>query len=189
MHLIVVRRDGTGFQHLHPTMDARGNWTTPLTLRKAGAYRVFADFKRGGHALTLAADLVVDGDADYQPLPAPATTTTTTDGYAVRLDGEQVRAGQEAELRFTVTRDGKTVRTEPYLGAGGHLVALRQGDLAYLHVHPGRAGRSAVPFMTEFTTAGSYRLYLQFKHAGEVHTAEFTQEVSRGSTSTCRSPA
>lgn len=26
---------------------------------------------------------------------------------------------------------------QPYLGAYGHLVALRQGDLAYLHVHPG----------------------------------------------------
>ena len=25
---------------------------------------------------------------------------------------------------------------EPYLGAKGHLVALREGDLAYLHIHP-----------------------------------------------------
>ena len=25
---------------------------------------------------------------------------------------------------------------QPYLAAYGHLVALRQGDLAYLHVHP-----------------------------------------------------
>ena len=33
--------------------------------------------------------------------------------------------------------------------------------------------------MAEFPSAGRYRLYLQFKHDGRVHTAAFTQEVSR----------
>jgi hypothetical protein len=179
MHLIVVRRDGQGFQHLHPTMDAAGTWSVPLTLAQAGAYRVFADFKHDDRAQTLAADLAVDGSADYQPLPAPATTATTQDGYEVSLDEQSVRAGREAELRFTVRRDGQVVRTEPYLGAGGHLVALREGDLAYLHVHPGDEAGDSVPFMTEFPSAGRYRLYLQFKHAGRVHTAEFTQDVAR----------
>ena len=180
MHLIVVRRDGQGFQHLHPTMDAQGTWSVPLTLEQAGAYRVFADFKHDERAQTLAADLVVDGSANYEPLRAPATTATTADGYEVSLDEQSVRAGREAELRFTVRRGGKVIRTEPYLGAGGHLVALREGDLAYLHVHPGDDAKGdSVPFMTEFTTAGRYRLYLQFKHGGRVHTAEFTQEVAR----------
>jgi hypothetical protein len=179
MHLIVVRRDGQGFQHLHPTMDAGGTWSVPLTLAQAGAYRVFADFKHDDRAQTLAADLAVDGSADYQPLPAPATTATTQDGYEVSLDEQSVRAGHEAELRFTVRRGGNVVRTEPYLGAGGHLVALREGDLAYLHVHPGDEGGDSVPFMTEFPSAGRYRLYLQFKHAGRVHTAEFTQDAGR----------
>lgn len=35
---------------------------------------------------------------------------------------------------------------KPYVGAFGHLVALRAGDLAYLHVHPDGApgdGRTA----------------------------------------------
>ena len=161
-----------------------------LTLPQAGAYRVFADFERGEQTQTLAADLAVDGNADYQPLPAPATTADTRDGYQVRLDAGRVRAGREAELRFTVTRNGKTVHTEPYLGAGGHLVALREGDLAYLHVHPGghdddagqgepEAHDDAVAFMSEFPSEGRYRLYLQFKHEGRVHTAEFTQQVAR----------
>jgi hypothetical protein len=177
MHLIVVRRDGKGFQHLHPTMDATGTWSVRLTLEQAGAYRVFADFKHDERAQTLAADLVVDGSANYEPLPAPATTATTEDGYEVSLDEPSVRAGREAELRFTVRHDGTVVRTEPYLGAGGHLVALREGDLAFLHVHPG--DELTTSFMTEFPSAGRYRLYLQFKHAGRVHTAEFTQEVGR----------
>jgi hypothetical protein len=184
MHLIVVRRDGQGFQHLHPELGGDGVWRTRLTLPDAGAYRVFADFKRGGKAQTLAADLTVDGAAGYEPLPAPAATADTGDGYDVRLDAGRVRAGRDAELRFTVSRDGETVHTEPYLGAGGHLVALREGDLAYLHVHPGghdeAAGHDdAVAFASEFPSAGRYRLFLQFKHEGNVHTAEFTQEVAR----------
>ena len=70
MHLIVVRRDGRGFQHLHPVLGADGTWSAPITLAEAGAYRVFADFQRGGEAHTLAADLTVDGAADYAPLAA-----------------------------------------------------------------------------------------------------------------------
>jgi hypothetical protein len=178
MHLIVVRRDGRGFQHLHPELRDDGVWHVRLTLPAAGSYRVFADFKHGDEAQTLAADLAVDGDADYRALPAPTTTANTGDGYDVRLDPGAPRAGREAELRFSVTRNGEPVRTEPYLGAGGHLVALREGDLAYLHVHPDDHGE-AVSFMTEFPSEGRYRLYLQFKHEGRVHTAEFTQEVAR----------
>jgi hypothetical protein len=178
MHLILVRRDGQGFQHLHPELGDDGAWSVKVTLPDAGAYRVFADFKHDGEARTLAADLSVDGDADYRPLPAPTTTASTGDGYEVRLDAGALRAGREAELRFTVSRHGRPVRTEEYLGAGGHLVALREGDLAYLHVHPEEHGE-AVGFMTEFPSEGRYRLYLQFKHEGQVHTAEFTQEVAR----------
>ena len=178
MHLIVVRRDGQGFQHLHPELGDDGLWSVRLTLPAAGSYRVFADFKHDGEARTLAADLAVDGEADYRPLPAPAPTANTGDGYEVRLDAGALHAGREAELRFSVTRDGEPVRTEPYLGAGGHLVALREGDLAYLHAHPDAHGET-VSFMTEFPSEGRYRLYLQFKHEGRVHTAEFTQEVQR----------
>ena len=172
MHLIVARRDLTGFQHLHPTLRADGTWTAPLELREAGAYRVFADFSRGGRPVTLASDLRVDGPADLRALPAPVPAASTG-RYDVRLAARAPRAGREATLRFTILRDGVPVRTEPYLGAGGHLVALRDGDLAFLHVHP----TDGVGFEATFPTAGAYRLFLQFKHAGRVRTVAFTQEV------------
>ena len=141
MHLILVRHDGEGFQHLHPDMDPDGTWRVRTTIPEAGSYRVFADFKTEGKPLTLAADLAVDGDAELRPWPAPATVADTGDGYEVRLDAARLRAGREAELRFTISRGGQVVQPERYLGAGGHLVALREGDLAYLHVHP--AGHQA----------------------------------------------
>jgi hypothetical protein len=175
MHLIVVRRDLTGFQHLHPTLGANGTWTTPLTLPEAGTYRVFADFSVGDRPTTLADDLQVDGAVRSRPLPAPATTART-DGFRVRLVDGAVRAGEESPLSFEVTRNGRRVRLQDYLGAKGHLVALRQGDLAFLHVHP---DASSLRFEATFPNPGSYRLFLQFRVAGRVHTAPFTLEVSR----------
>jgi hypothetical protein len=194
MHLIVARRDLSEFQHLHPKLGADGRWTTPLELDDAGDYRVFADFKRDGKNQTLAGDLFVGGPVDWRELPPPSDVAETDDGYTVRMSAPDSRAGDEAELDFEVTRDGEPVAVEPYLGAGGHLVALREGDLAYLHVHPtgdapadghgdehsgGGDGAVPVSFATEFPTAAGYRLFLQFKHDGRVHTAAFTRAVSR----------
>jgi hypothetical protein len=181
MHLILARRDLTSFAHLHPEQRPDGTWTTSARLEQAGSYRLFADFSHEGRAVTLASDLRVDGAADLRPLPAPRPTASTDGGYAVRLDAGDVRPGVASELRFTVTKDGVPVQTEPYLGAGGHLVALRDGDLAFLHVHPDEHGEGkddAIGFGATFPTAGRYRLFLQFRHEGRVHTVAFTQEVA-----------
>jgi hypothetical protein len=176
MHLIVVRRDATGFQHLHPTQRADGSWTVPVSLRDAGSYRVFADFSVGGEPRTLADDLAVDGPLRSRALPAPARTAGV-DGLRVSLAEGATRAGEEAELGFTVTREGRPVAVRDYLGAKGHLVALRQGDLAFLHVHP---DADRLRFGATFPTAGAYRLFLQFETTdGRLHTAAFTQEVTR----------
>jgi hypothetical protein len=182
MHLIVVRRDMTGFRHLHPVEDARGNWTTPLRLDAPGSYRVFADFSHRAKPTTLAADLTVDGPFASRGLPRPQRIASAGGGYAVRLDAAKPTAGKEADLRFTVTRRSLPVAVEQYLGADGHLVALRDGDLAFLHVHPtgarGTAGDHVITFGANFPTTGRYGLFLQFKVDGRVHTAAFTQDVS-----------
>jgi hypothetical protein len=179
LHLIAVRRDLGGYQHLHPTQRADGSWTVPLRFTAPGAYRVFADFTpHGGTKTTLGTDVLVDGDAAYAPLPAPSTHATA-DGYDVTISGTP-RAGQMAKLTFTVTRGGRAVNdVQPYLAARGHLVALRADDLAYLHVHPEDEATPGdrIAFMTELPTAGRYRLFLQFKHDNKVHTVAFTQEV------------
>jgi hypothetical protein len=179
LHLILARRDLTGFQHLHPRMSPDGTWSAPVTIPEPGDYRVFADFKHEGENQTLARDLTVSGTPREEPLPAPASTAVTATGYRVQLEAEQTRAGQPAELSFQVTRGGEEVAVEDYLGAKGHLVALRAGDLAYLHTHPAGEGHGdAIGFETEFPSEGRYRLFLQFKHDGEVHTAAFTRSVA-----------
>jgi hypothetical protein len=187
LHLIVVRRDLSDFQHVHPVLDASGTWSIALDLADPGEYRVFADFTPVGHdRLTLGTDLAVPGTYQPRPLPVPATTVELQDGYSVALAGA-LKPGQPSQLTLTVSREGVPVTDlEPYLAAYGHLVALRVGDLAYLHVHPeGAPGDGVTPagpgitFSATAPSAGSYRLFLDFQHRGVVRTAEFTVRASR----------
>jgi hypothetical protein len=192
LHLIAVRRDLASFQHVHPVMDGAGRWSVPLDLSAPGTYRVFADFAPAaasgdGHeaaTLVLGTDVFVAGSFVPQAVPAPAASTVAG-GYEVTLAGTPV-AGRESELAFTVRRGGRPVTDlQPYLGAFGHLVSLRAGDLAYLHTHPaeeahpGDAGGPEVRFATTFPTAGTYRLFLDFRAGDAVHTAAFTVAVPR----------
>ncbi len=182
MHLIVVRRDLTGFQHLHPRMSAAGTWSTDVTLAAPGSYRVFADFKHDGATTTLARDVTVPGRSAAAALPRPQATADAGGGYAATLrGGAEPVAGKETTLVFDVTRGDRAAELQRYLGAGGHLVALRSSDLAFLHVHPtGGAGRAGdVRFDTSFPSPGSYRLFLQVKSEGRVRTAAFTTKVGR----------
>jgi hypothetical protein len=176
LHLVLVRRDGSGYQHLHPEMAADGTWSTSLAVPAAGSYRVFADFKpEGGAKTTLGADVQAPGA--FEPRQhTEDSRTSVVDGYTVRLDGD-LRAGAESPVTASVSRDGRPVTDlQPHLGANGHLVALRGADLAYLHVHP-RAEPGTGPeveFLVEVPSAGRYRLFLDFQHDGVVRTAEFT---------------
>ena len=178
MHLMVVRRDLTHYRHLHPSLGVDGTWSAPLTFAEGGAYRVFADFATAGRGLTLGTDLELPGPYEPAPLPAPGGVERTG-GYEVRLDTE-IHAEGVASLVFSISREGRGVHDlEPYLGALGHLVALREGDLAFLHVHPESDVGSGprIAFRAAFPSEGRYRLFLQFAHGGGVRTAAFTVEI------------
>ncbi|MFE2125754.1 hypothetical protein [Streptomyces amritsarensis] len=190
LHLIVASRDLNTFRHLHPTRAADGTWSIPVELPAAGGYRVFADFTPAGEdarPLTLGADLAAAGTYQPQDLP-PQNSTAEVDGYTVTLHGT-LTAGRTTGLTLGVAKDGKPVTDlQPYLGAYGHLVALRAGDLAYLHVHPeGEPGDGttrpgpAISFTATAPTDGAYRLFLDFKHQDTVRTAAFTLPASPAS--------
>ncbi len=202
MHLIVVRRDTAAYQHVHPTKGPYGTWSVDLKLGEAGVYRAYADFMVGGRQRTLATDLFVPGDFQPERLAAQSSEASA-DGYEVALEAPDRRAGRASELSFRVSRDGRVdPGLEPYLGARGHLVALREGDLAYLHVHPeggpgeaegahggddshaarrdgGEGSEDEIRFAATFPTPGRYRLFLQFQVDGRVRTVDHTLDVPR----------
>jgi hypothetical protein len=174
LHLIVVNRELTVYHHVHPALAPDGTWSVELPALPPGSYRAVADFQlTDGPRLALGADLAVPGD--YQPTEIPAPSSVAAiDGYQVRI-GTHAKEGGELTVSLTVRKAARLVTDlQPYLGASGHLVAMRAADLAYAHVHPLGYHAGTVTFDATLAAQGRYRLFLDFKHAGVVHTAAFT---------------
>jgi hypothetical protein len=154
LHLIVAARSPNAhFLHLHPTLRRDGAWTVPVRLPANGSYRVFADFTTGGERRTLGIDLAAHSG------PALAGERISQYDVALRERGDR--------LEFDVRSGGNPVTIQRYLGARGHLVVLREGDLAYIHAH---ADEDELGFDVPFPSPGRYRLYLQIKVGGKVET-------------------
>lgn len=190
MHFFAVRDDMAIFQHVHPTL-AGDSWHTDLALTDGGAYRMFAEFvpldtKDPRHPVVLGVPFSVPGDTTFEPVPAPAGETVTATGYTVaRADGTaQIPATRPQVLRFVIRgADGTPVTAvDPHLGANGHLTGFHTMLLSATHLHPiqplgTRLANGELAFHSLFSERGEYRLFLEFSHAGRVHTAAITVAV------------
>jgi hypothetical protein len=171
LHLILVdKQDPRIYQHVHPKLGDDGVWSVPIDLGP-GSYRIYADTQpTGAEPQVLTADLTVPGSRPgYDPLPSP-NRTATVDGFTVGL----AEAGDM--LSFEVERGGRPVELEPYLGAGGHLVAIRADNLDYLHAHPMEGTDQPIGFHVEFDEPGRFVLHFDFQVAGVVHSATFVYD-------------
>ncbi|MFJ8436767.1 hypothetical protein ACIQ9P_36280 [Kitasatospora sp. NPDC094019] len=184
LHFYALRDDLTGFQHLHPDLAGDGTWTAALAGLAPGTWRLYADFvpNTGPHAaeLVLSRTVTVPGEAAPVPLP-PAGTTATGDGYTVTLTARPMAGAHR--LTAVVTRDGRPVGDlQPYLDAYAHLSAFHEGDLALAHLHPdgtvdGDRGGPELTFQALFPEPGNWRVFLQFRTAGQLHTVALTLRV------------
>src|SRR3954469_20768878 len=109
LHLIVVRSDLTGYQHLHPRLRPDGTFEIDIATRRPGRYRAIADFVVDGRKYVLGTTLVARGRSADAALPGPSQHATA-DGYDVELQRPAVlKAGEEAQLTFRITRNGRPV--------------------------------------------------------------------------------
>jgi Cu+-exporting ATPase len=197
MHLIATRADLGTFAHLHPQPTGRpGRLAVGITFPTAGEYVVNTEFRRQGqmgdvHARQL---LTVAGAA---PAPVPLSAgprSVVVDGVRVQLSGT-AEAGRRSDLHYTLT-DAATGRSvddlQPYLAAAGHVVVMRADGATFAHEHaevtdadgrpvfalPGTTFGPELDVHAEFPTAGTYRLWAQFRLAdGDVITVPFTVEA------------
>ena len=104
--------------------------------------------------------------------------------------GETSGQASDFALRFTDAATGRPVTgLQPYLGAAGHVVILRADGTRFAHAHaettdargrpsfatPGSTFGPDLDLHTRFETAGTYRLWGQFRLAdGTVITTAFT---------------
>ncbi len=184
LHLIFVRDDMTGYQHLHPNYQD-GTWAVATEIPEQGTYQVYVDIApKNEDDLVLRQTLVV-GNVTGRPIfPSPTKgLTTNVSGTVVTLEiHPSLIAKQEVELTFALTKDGKAIgEIKPYLGAYGHVITLRHGDPdVYLHAHalttiPPTNGR--VQFITTFPVPGDYTFYPQFNVANKIMTFPITVTV------------
>ena len=194
IHLIIVDKKLGSFQHLHPTMGKDFVWSVDVNFTNSGQYRVYADFtlEEGGtdvnYILAVEANVLGDNDLDFI-IPEP-TESLNVDGYQVSVSGS-VSAEEHTMLMFTVLDSaGKPVTFDNYLGSTGHLIAIREGDLALTHMHnsdheghsSGQSVGTTMPGMLHFDAefpsgAGKYRLFLEFVVGGKKILATFTSNV------------
>jgi hypothetical protein len=192
LHFIVVDKTLGTFQHLHPVMGENFTWSLPIEFSNSGEYRVYADFtlEEGGNEINylLGSDIVVNGDNPINFILPEPNNEFMVDGLSVSVSGS-VSASDHTMLMFTVTKYGNVVNFDPYLGSTGHLIAVREGDLAMAHMHNSdhsdgthSASTSSMPGMLHFDAefpsgAGKYRLFLEFMVDGELKLATFTTNV------------
>ncbi|HRH93922.1 MAG TPA: hypothetical protein PKV72_05325 [Candidatus Peribacteria bacterium] len=169
MHLLVVRDDLTHFSHLHPVMGSGGVWSVAFKPEAAGTYWMYADFTDTDdtHSVQRFAQKYEGNNGAYGLTP-DAAETKKVDGLSVHFS--PVFNGKDATLAYEVTKNGKPVALEDYLGAKGHAIVLT-ADGQYLHAH---ADTDALSFRVTLPAADAfYRTFVEFQSEGNVHGTSF----------------
>ncbi|WP_248930614.1 hypothetical protein [Paenibacillus hamazuiensis] len=184
LHLIIVNKDLSFFNHIHPDFKGNGTFTINTSFPAGGEYKVFADFvPKGGAATTLSEWKKVEGKA-AEPAAVKADTklVKTVDGKEVELTLSSMKSKEDVTLTFNIN-DAQTKKgisnLEPYLGAVGHVVILSADAEQYIHVHPldEKATGPKAQFATSFPKSGTYKIWGQFQHQGKVLTVPYVVEI------------
>lgn len=184
MHLIIVKKDLSFFDHLHPDFKGSGKFTTNVQFPSAGEYKLIAEFLPEGGVSTVETQWVcVNGEPVPEAELLPDNSLTRIEnGLEITLSIDTLRSQAHAQLTFTF-RDSTTkkpvIDLQPYLGAVGHVVVMSANASEYLHNHPldEKVTGPVAIFGTSFPSSGIYKLWGQFKRNNKLVTVSFTIEV------------
>jgi hypothetical protein len=184
MHLIVVSKDLSYFNHVHPEYKGNGVFEIANDFPAGGEYRLIADFKpTGGDSMTKMEWVKLGGEPKAsEPVAPDAIWDKTVQGFRVRLSIDRLEPRAETTLTFFVTDEqtGQPVTNlEPYLGAIGHVVILSEDGERYVHVHA-EEGQGTGPdavFAAQFPKRGIYKIWGQFQKDNRVFTVPYVVSV------------
>jgi hypothetical protein len=185
-HLFVIGRDLEYFEHAHPLSQPDGSllYEQPIP---PGEYMVVADFLPEGGTPQMVQRAMIAPGASTKGIGPPKpdfVRRVVRDGMAITLDVQELAAGKEALMTFSLT-DAATgapvTNLAPYLGAPAHMLIVK-GDLSdAMHAHPEeqQTGGPTVSFHPLMPAAGDYKLWIQFQRGGKVTTFPFWLQVLR----------
>ncbi|WFB60710.1 hypothetical protein [Paenibacillus sp. BR1-192] len=184
LHLIIVNRDLSFFNHIHPDYKENGEFTVNTTFPAGGEYKLIADFvPKGAGGSTLSEWVQVEGEeGEPSAIEPDSSLIKQVNGKEIELSLSNALSNEEVVLTYHI-QDAQTKQgisnLEPYLGAVGHVVILSADAEKYIHVHPldeSSTGPKA-EFATTFPHSGIYKIWGQFQHQGEVMTVPFVVEI------------
>ncbi|WP_223608067.1 heavy metal-binding domain-containing protein [Chryseobacterium sp. OSA05B] len=185
VHLMAVSEDLTWFRHIHPEEQPNGTYVIIETFPNGGKYLLFTDFKPSGATQVVnRQEIDVQGNyrANYQELSNP--WISKVDGYTVTLEnGNDFKTSRTQSLEISVEINNRKLKEndlQPYLGASAHIVMISEKDKDFLHIHPVSDDHFPIYSETYIEKSGTYRMWVQFNIGGQVHTADFTVNVSDG---------
>lgn len=207
MHFILVRKDLQNFQYLHPDFNQQtGEFSVSVTFPTNGPYQLFSDFTPTPENLqklpvTISYEIGVGDQAKYKPQPLTADTglTKTTNGLTIDyFFGMTPRVGAQLDYALTISdpKIDEQIQLEPYLGAMGHSVIIKEGTLDFIHTHATgmymdemegmsaseHAGHKSEPDTVDFTTIfpepGIYKIFTQFQNKEKIFTTDYTISVN-----------
>lgn len=184
MHLIVVSKDLSFFDHIHPEYKGDGKFIVTTQFPDSGDYKLIADYVPTGSSATSQSEWVsVDGTAPELAEIIPETNfVKTINDIDVTLSFDHLMADMDLNLTFNMV-DAKTKKPvtdlQPYLGAVGHVVIISADAEKYLHVHPTdeKAKGPDAQFMTKFPKSGIYKIWGQFQRNGKTFIVPFVVNV------------
>jgi Cu+-exporting ATPase len=198
MHLIIISKDLTQFQHIHPEVGPDDAYSVTTEFTDPGTYVLYDEFVRDGQRVLDRRELPVGEASDTKVFLVPDLVPKTADSVTVALSAPgTIRAGEEASFTFTLTQGERSVTDlEPYLGAAAHVAIVSEDTEDFAHVH-GEAGEAdeghegmesmghsppsafgpQVSFHHTFPHPGRYKIWGQFSHEGRVITVPYVVEV------------
>jgi hypothetical protein len=189
MHLIVVSKDLSVFQHVHPEHAAGNAFRAVLEFPSAGPYLLTTEFPPNKANITINKQwITVVGDRESdEGLSVDQTWEKQVNGVNVTLSASpaitEIKAGQMVMLlyRFVDAKTGNPIKEiEPFLGTSGHCVILNRSADQYVHAHAMEAmsGGANVMFHTVLPAKGIYKLWGQFQYKGETVTVPYVIQVN-----------
>lgn len=141
LHLMIVSRDLSLFDHIHPVLQKDGSLLLDYTFPHGGEFVLFANaVPKGAATQSFRHAVMVEG-------PVPPPTKLAENAYATVSAGKRQvmlftkplipTPGQPVYLRFVLTQDDRGLSdVEPWLGCFGHCVIISEDTSFYEHTHP-----------------------------------------------------
>lgn len=184
LHLILVSDDLTWFSHVHPEEQPDSTLVVSETFPKGGRYLLFADYKPVAAKQNVSkAEIQVVGRSSRDDFELKKPVSKTGDYVVTLVNGNDIEAGRTNHLKIIVEKGGFRISKDDlqqYLGAVAHIVMISNADKDYIHIHPMSGKDFPIYGETSVQKPGIYRMWVQFKVGGKVHTADFTINVKPG---------